>query len=635
MSQTGRRNIRKALKNDELTFADETGIGEADFRDTMYPVFEETGRRGGFVLRPPSFYYEMLRELGPQVCRLFVVRHRGEVVAWTLVTVYDGAASYYFAASKDAARDLYAVYRLVWGVLQTLHTEQLRTFDFCGAGSARAPELETLNRFKLNFGKKALVDIPGPWDVILRPGVMRAYNTQRSALSAAARAKTAARELPHRVPRSKADVVGMVDAATSAAASAVTRVTPPSTAAPAVLPVVLDFTLSGYALARAFHERYGLTSVALVPFATGAIADSSVISQVRELGRGAVTDPKPVLQAIREVAKANPALTVIPLTNNDALVQSLAAERNSLGKNVVVPHETPEMLHRVSDKVSFNELCAAAGVATPRTEVLDFAGGRPDADAVDLPWPIIVKPADSGRFAGLRLAGKKKLYRIDDRPALEELIGQLHQAGFDGQMLAQEFIPGEDLLSITLYRARDGRITLARASQVLMQDPRAAYLGIPDVQVVTELDDAVEQGARILAEADYHGFANLDAIRDPRDGRVVFFEINPRYGRNCHYATATGANIAEQLVGDLIEDSPVEAPALSGELVYTTVPPRFVERYVGGAAGARVAALAGAGRLADPLKYDGERNPKHRAYAAITARNHARAYRGQPPTLRV
>nr|WP_246242335.1 GNAT family N-acetyltransferase [Flexivirga aerilata] len=635
MSQSGRRNIRKALKNEDLEFSDDTGIGEEEFSKVIYPIFEETGQRGGFVLRPAAFYYEMLRRLGPQICRLYTVRHRGEVVSWALVTVYDGEADYYFAASSAQARKLLAAYLMAWCTMRTVKAEGVTFFDFLGSGSDRVPALNTLNEFKTSFAKKGVIDAPGPWDVVLRPNVMRAYHAQRAAQSGAARAKALARELTRRVPRSKADLVGIVDGATSRAAAAVTRVPPPRTSAPAALPVVLDFTLSGYALARAFHERYGLASVALVPFATGAIADSSVIPQVRELGREAVTDHEIVLRALREVAKANPGLTVIPLTNNDALVQSLAAARDSLGKNVVVPHETPEMLHRVSDKHSFNQLCAAAGVATPRTEVLDFAAGRPDTAGVDLPWPLIVKPADSGLFAALRLPGKKKLYRIDDRAGLDALVDQLAEAGFTGEMLAQEFIPGDDLLSITLYRARDGQITLARASEVLMQDPRAAYLGIPDVQVVTELDDAIEQGARILAEAGYHGFANLDAIRDPRDGRVVFFEINPRYGRNCHYATATGANVAEQLVADLIDDAPVQAPPLQGELVYTTVPPRFVERYLGGEAGARVKALAADGRVADPLVYDGERNPKHRAYAAIAARNHARAYRGQAPTLRV
>lgn len=635
MSQSGRRNIRKATKNQDLAFTDDTAISQQEFTDVIYPIFEETGRRGDFVLRPPAFYYEMLRQLGPQVCRLYTVRHRGTVVSWALVTVYDKEVDYYFAASSAEARKLLAAYLMAWETMRATKAEGATFFDFLGCGSDRVPNLDTLNEFKQSFAKKGMIDAPGPWDVVLRPNVMRAYHAQRAALAGVGRAKRAARTVVARMPRSKSEAVGLADEAGSKLAGVVTRAPQPPTDAPPVLPVILDFTLSGYALARAFHERYGLTSAAVVPFTTGAIADSSIITDVREVGTDGVQNFDLVLGEIRRLAAESPELTVIPLTNHDGLVQALSAKRATLGKNVLVPHESPEMLHRVSDKNVFNQLCAAAGVPTPRTVLLDFADGRPRAAGLDLPWPLIVKPADSGRYAALRMPGKKKLYQVAGQRELDELLDEFHAAGYDGQLLAQEFIPGTDLLSVTLYRARDGRITLARASEVLMQDPRPAYLGIPDVQVVTPLDDAIALGSKILLEADYHGFANLDAIRDPRDGRVVFFEINPRYGRNCYYATASGANVAEQLVADLIDENPVVAPDLDGELLYTTLPVKFVEQTLGGAVAERVRRLADAGRVVDPLLYAEERNPKHRLFARLAAFHHRRAYRGQPATLNV
>ena len=49
----------------------------------------------------------------------------------------------------------------------------------------------------------------------------------------------------------------------------------------------------------------------------------------------------------------------------------------------------------------------------------------------------------------------------------------------------------------------------------------------------------------------------------------------------------------------------------------------------------RVRAIAAAGRVADPLQYAGERNPKHRAYAKLAALHHRKAYQGQSITLNV
>ena len=635
MSKNGRRDLRYGLKNDALVFTDETGISEQDFAEQVFPVFTETAERGHFDLRPAQFYFNMLSQLGPDICRLYTVRDTsagGAVVAWALVTIYDGEARYFYAATSAAARKSFAANRMVWECMLAAKSRGASTFDFMGLGSDRAPALSSLDGFKLKFGKDGARDVPGPWDLVVRPQVLSAYraSTKAKALVRDARSKgpSTVHSLPSRTMRTASCAATALAAKVAGPARGAT---PGQGGTPAVLPVVLDFTLSGYALARAFHERYGLTSVLVVPFTTGATADSTLFHDTRELGFAAINDHDLVLTEIRRIAAENLDLTIIPLTNNDGYVQSLSAKRDTLGTNVVVPHESPAMLERISDKNHFNAVCAEAGVATPGTVVLDFATGRPSADDVTFPYPIIVKPADSALHNALSMPGKKKLYEVDSRDELDALITRLVDAGFTGEMLAQDLIPGDEILSVTMYRAKNGEITLARTSRVLLQDPRPAYLGIPDVQVVQDMPDVVEASRRILETADYHGFANLDAIRDPRDGSVKFFEVNPRYGRNCYYATGSGANVAEQLVSDLVENSPVTAPAPSDDLVYTVLPPQTIARLLPkGAERDAAAALVKRGRWADPLKYDGERNPKHKAYAQIAAWNHVRAYRGAP-----
>ena len=625
MSKNGRRDLRYGLKNADLTFQDDTDMDEATFAREVYPVFEQTAERGHFDLRPATFYYSMLSQLGPDVCRLYTVRLAGRVIAWAFVTIYDGEARYFYAATTHEARQLFAANRMVWECMLAAKARGARTFDFMGLGSDRAPALSSLDSFKLKFGKEGAQDIPGPWDVIVRPSVLRTYHavrTTRETLSAAKQQGPATvKALPSRLKSTASTVAARV-------AERSPRVQPRAGDTPAVLPVVLDFTLSGYALARAFHEEYGITSIAAVPFTTGAIADSSIFHEVRELGPAALNDHELVVKAVRSIAAEHPDVTVIPLTNNDGYVQTLSARRDSLGSNVVVPHESPEILTRISDKNHFNAVCEQAGVQTPGTVVLDFANGRPSADAVTFPYPIIVKPADSALHNALSMPGKRKLYEVSSPEELEGLIGRLHEAGFTGEMLAQDLIPGDDILSITLYRAKNGEFTLARTSKVLLQDPRPAFLGIPDVQIVQDMPDVVEASCRILEAANYYGFANLDAIRDPRDGSVRFFEVNPRYGRNCFYATASGANVAAQLVNDLVLDAPRAAAELERELMYTTVAPAAVPHLVAAPHRDLTRRLAKAGQWADPLKYEGERNPLHRLYAEIASWNHARHYRG-------
>jgi len=181
MKQQGRRAIRKALKDDSLTVAEETGLDEAAFAE-LYDVFVETGEREGFGPHPARRYLDMLRTLGPEHARVFVTRREGRVLAWALVLVNDGAALYSVGASNAEARGAYAADLLHWHVIRTLAAEGVRSYDLAGAGSDRFPGLSGLTQFKTKF-EKELTEVPPAWDLPLHPrgydGLVRALAAKR------------------------------------------------------------------------------------------------------------------------------------------------------------------------------------------------------------------------------------------------------------------------------------------------------------------------------------------------------------------------------------------------------------------------------------------------------------------------
>ncbi|WP_324650896.1 lipid II:glycine glycyltransferase FemX [Georgenia sp. H159] len=167
MKQQGRRAIRKALKDESLTVAEETGLDEAAFAE-LYEVFVETGEREGFGPHPARRYLDMLATLGPEHARVFVTRREGRVLAWALVLVNDGAALYSVGASSAEARQAYAADLLHWHVIQTLHADGVRSYDLAGAGSDRFPGLSGLTQFKTKF-EKEITEVAPAWDVPLHP----------------------------------------------------------------------------------------------------------------------------------------------------------------------------------------------------------------------------------------------------------------------------------------------------------------------------------------------------------------------------------------------------------------------------------------------------------------------------------
>lgn len=192
MKKRGRRDLRKGLREQPVECAEETGISAEGFEE-MYDVLRETAERDGFGAHPVSVYTTMLDALGPQHARLFVGRHAGEVQAWVIVTVHDGAATAYYAASTEEGRAHDAPTQLYWHIIRTLRDEGARSFDFMGVGSPIAPSLEALTTMKTKFNPE-VTEVAPAWDVPVRPWTYRALTKALAAKRAAV--ATARRAVP-------------------------------------------------------------------------------------------------------------------------------------------------------------------------------------------------------------------------------------------------------------------------------------------------------------------------------------------------------------------------------------------------------------------------------------------------------
>ena len=187
MKKRGRRDVCKAGRNEDLVFADETGMPEETFAE-LYALLQETGQRDGFGIAPMSQYTTMLAALGPDHARLFTVRHTdGRPLCWGIVAVGQGEATYYYAASSHEGRRSGAPDLLVWEMATMLQSEGIARFDLMGIDSDRAPGLKGVRDFKTKFSEE-IVEVPGAWDVPLKPARYRALvaalRAKRSAVSA-------------------------------------------------------------------------------------------------------------------------------------------------------------------------------------------------------------------------------------------------------------------------------------------------------------------------------------------------------------------------------------------------------------------------------------------------------------------
>ena len=114
---------------------------------------------------------------------------------------------------------------------------------------------------------------------------------------------------------------------------------------------------------------------------------------------------------------------------------------------------------------------------------------------------------------------------------------------------------------------------------------------------------------------------------DPRDNRAVFFEVNPRIGRNNWYMTAGGANPMLVMVGDLIDGKRMEHKRISREILYSMVPDRLLLRYLRDEPlKKRVKSLIKNHRRFDPLINPHEDNAKRNIIVRLQRLNHFRKF---------
>ena len=244
-----------------------------------------------------------------------------------------------------------------------------------------------------------------------------------------------------------------------------------------------------------------------------------------------------------------------------------------------------------------------------------------------MPFPVVAKAAVGEAYDAVSFPGKRKIWFMDGPQELESLWQDLRQAGFRSTFVVQELIPGDNtaMRSVTTYVDSAGRVTLMGSARVLLEDHAPTMIGNPVAMVTEPFPEIWEAAERILTAAGYRGFANFDVKIDPRDGRALFFEVNPRIGRNSFYMTAAGANPMVPMIEDLIGGRRLVRRNVTREVLYSLVPGRLLMHYLRDPELAqRVRGLLG--DAVDPLRDPSERSQRRRLVVEAQRLNHYRKF---------
>jgi D-aspartate ligase len=174
------------------------------------------------------------------------------------------------------------------------------------------------------------------------------------------------------------------------------------------------------------------------------------------------------------------------------------------------------------DKRLTYEAAARARVPSPRT-------ARPrtpeEAAAVDVPFPVVLKPAIKESFNALTAA---KAWRVDRREDLPERFAEAAALVDPDVLMVQELVPGGGEAQFS-YAAlcRDGVPLAALTARRTRQYPADFGRASTFVETVA-CPEVIEPSERFVAEIGYTGLIELEYKRDPRDGVLKLLDVNPR-----------------------------------------------------------------------------------------------------------
>ena len=212
-----------------------------------------------------------------------------------------------------------------------------------------------------------------------------------------------------------------------------------------------------------------------------------------------------------------------------------------------------DAIKRGEDRIAFKETMNQLGIKMPKSKPA-FTVEEAEKIADQLGFPVVIRPAYTmgGTGGGL-------VYNLEE---LQTVASRGLSASFVGQILVEESVLGWEELELEVVRdAKGQKITVCFIENVDAMGVHTgdSYCTAPMLTIDKELQKQLQKYSYDIVDAiEVIGGTNIQFAHDPKTGRVVVIEINPRTSRSSALASkATGfpiAFVSSLLAGGLTMD---------------------------------------------------------------------------------
>jgi len=212
-----------------------------------------------------------------------------------------------------------------------------------------------------------------------------------------------------------------------------------------------------------------------------------------------------------------------------------------------------DAIHRGEDRIAFKETMHRLGIDMPASQAVTSVE-EAERVAAELGYPVVIRPAYTMGGTGGGLVYNAEELRI--------VAGRGIAASLIHQILVEESVLGWEELELEVVRdAKNRMITVCFIENVDAMGVHTgdSYCTAPMLTIDPALQKRLQDYSyRIVEAIEVIGGTNIQFAHDPKTGRVVVIEINPRTSRSSALASkATGfpiARVSALLAGGLTMD---------------------------------------------------------------------------------
>ena len=393
------------------------------------------------------------------------------------------------------------------------------------------------------------------------------------------------------------------------------------------IPILLASDINVYSMARAFHEEYNVKSIVLAKTTSGVINHSKII-EFRKIDNLDKQDIflNTILNLYEELKKLNKKLILIGCA--DHYVRLIVSNKEQLKDKFVLPYTDLKTLNYIVLKESFYDLCEKNNIDYPKTflykkgDSLDFQ--------LDFSYPVILKPSDSVLYFQASFEGQYKVYTINDKEELDKTLKKIYEAGYKGNMIIQDRIPGYDnkMYDLHVFVGKNKKVQYMNLGNVLLEEHTPKGLGSNAATLTVYNEELMLKIKNLLESIGYEGWADCDLKYDERDQKIKIFEINIRQGRSHYRNTGSGYNVAKYIVDSYINNINQELLLVKEPYFWHVVPKKIVLDYVEDKEKlAIVKKLIKEGKVCHSLFYKKDKSLRRNIYLILRNLNQFRKYK--------